>query len=142
MANHEDAQRNPEPSESSAETPTYADELPNACPPADASAATGTFYATHRASPPDGLDFRTAASRDVFKRADECKRRGNSIMASIEDARQLCRAYPDVHVYVSAGALEAQHGMLLRDETKKYPSHHTLWRFYGVTMHDIFVKVV
>lgn len=122
--------------------PGYADELPSACPPADAFDATGTFYATHRMPSPDANDFRTAAARNAFKGQDECKRRGNSIMASLDDARQLCRAHPDVHVYVSEGALKAMHGKLLKNGSTRYPSHYTLWRYTGVTMHHIFTKVV
>lgn len=120
----------------------FADELPEACPPDDAIDASGTFYATHRLSPPDVNDFRTAAARNAFKGQNECKRRGNSVMASLDDARQLCRAYPDVHVHVSEGVLKQEHGKLLEHGSMRYPSHHTLWRYAGVTMHSIFVKVV
>ena len=120
----------------------FADELPEHCPPADASPAEGKFYSTHRSSPPDAMDFQTAAQRGVFLGADECKRRGNSVMASIADARQLCRAYPDVYLFVSEGILSASSGMLKIDGTKRYPSHHTLWRFVGVTMHSIFARIV
>ncbi len=120
----------------------YADELTDNRPPCEAVDATGTFYATHRASPPDGKDFRTAAARNAFRGQNECKRRGNSIMASLQDAEQLCRAHPDVHVHVSEGVLRAEHGRLLEDGSKRYPSHHTLWRYAGVTMHGIFLKIV
>jgi hypothetical protein len=122
--------------------PHYADELPDACPPGDAVDATGTFYATHRVLPPNGNDFLTAAARNSFPGQNECKRRGNSVMASLDDARHLCRAHPDVHVFVSEGALNAAHGKLLEDGSRRYPSHHTLWRYAGVTMHGIFIKVV
>jgi hypothetical protein len=122
--------------------PQFADELPDACPPGDAIDASGTFYATHRVSPPDVNDFRTAAARNAFKGQNECKRRGNSVMASLDDARQLCRAYPDVHIHVSEGVLNQEHGKLLEDASMRYPSHHTLWRYAGVTMHGIFDKVV
>lgn len=130
------------PMESSPSRSAYADELPEFCPPPDAVRATGKFYAAHRVSPPDALDFRTAAERGVFNRGDLCKRRGNSVLASLEDARQLCRAHPDAYLYVSEGLLEPRHGMILKNETRNYPSHHTLWRFAGVTMHGIFVRVV
>jgi hypothetical protein len=63
-------------------------------------------------------------------------------MASLDDARQLCRAHPDVHVFVSQGVLSFEHGKMLEDGSKRYPSHHTLWRYSGVTMQGIFTKVV
>lgn len=122
--------------------PQYADELPAGCPLGGATDATGTFYATHLASPPDANDLRTAAERDVFIGRNECKRRGNSVMASIDDAKQLCRAHPDLHKFVPEGVLEVRHGKLLKDGSDYYPSHHTLWRYAGVTMHSIFSKVV
>lgn len=120
----------------------YADELPGACPPCAAIDAAGTFYATHRVEVPDVSDFRTAAARNAFPGHNECKRRGNSLMASLDDARQLCRAHPDIDIFVSEGVLKAEHGKLLEDGSKRYPSHHTLWRYGGVTMHSIFIKVV
>jgi len=135
-------EKNVEKWEKSPATVSFADELTNDCPPAIATPATGTFYAAHRVSPPDRLDFTTAASRDVFRSGNECKRRGNSIVASVDDARHLCRAHPDSYAYVSEGVLTNAHGMLVRDETRKLPSHHTLWRLSGVTMHSIFTKVV
>lgn len=140
MPDGDQAQVNP--AANAMNVPQYADELPDACPPGDALAATGTFYATHRVSPPDASDFRTAAVRNAFKGQDECKRRGNSVMAALDDARQLCRAHPDVHIFISEGVFEAEHGKLLEDESKRYPSHHTLWRYAAVTMHSIFSKVV
>jgi hypothetical protein len=120
----------------------FADILPAACPPHDAVDASGTFYSTHRMSPPNGNDFLTAAARNAFHGQDECKRCGNSIMASLEDARQLCRAHPDVHVYVSEGVLRPEHGKMLKNSSNRNPSHHTLWRYMGVTMHSIFIKVI
>jgi hypothetical protein len=101
----QDNEANFESAGNSSNGPVYADELSEDCPPRAATAATGTFYAAHRAAPPDELDFRTAAARNVFPGANECKRRGNSIVASVEDARQLCRAYPDAYAYVSEGTL-------------------------------------
>jgi hypothetical protein len=123
--------------------PQYADELPsNNCPPEAATKASGTFYAAHCSSPPDANDFRTAAARNAFSKQDECKRRGNSVMASLDDARQLCHAHPAVYRFVSEGVLKPEHGKLLENASGRYPSHHTIWRYAGVTMHDIFTKVV
>lgn len=122
--------------------PKYACDLPDGCPPHGAVEADGTFYATHLANPPDQNDFRTAAERNVFKGKDECMRRGNSVMASLKDARHLCRAYPAVHSYVSEGFLKPEHGMLLHNGSNSRPSHHTLWRYSSVAMHDIFRTVI
>jgi hypothetical protein len=130
------------PAENISVVRAFADELPDMCPPPGATSANGIFYATHRTAPPGQFDFRTAAARNVFKGGDECKRRGNSVVASVDDARHLCRAYPDSYAYVSEGELNATHGMIVKDETNRLPSHHTLWRFAGVTMHSIFTKVL
>ena len=140
MADADQAQDNP--AANAMNVPKYADELPAGCPRGGATDATGTFYATHRSSTPDSNDFRTAAGRNAFNGGNECKRRGNSVMASLDDAKQLCLAHPDVHVYVSEGVVEARHGKLLKDGSNRYSSHHTLWRYAGVTMHIIFSKVV
>ena len=120
----------------------FEDDLPDGCPPAEAVSAGGQFYATHRSLPPDADDFRTAAGRGAFPGGDDCQRHGNSVMADLADARHLCRLYPDVHRHVSRAALAATDGMLSANPTRCFPSHHTLWRFAGVTMHGLFAEVV
>ena len=116
----------------------YEHELPDGCPPADAVDSDGSFYATHRNDPPGDDDFRTAAERGAFPRGDACERHGNSIMERVEDALHLCRLHPDLHRYVSRGQLQPDYGVVSITPTKRFPSHHTFWRYKGVSMHDLF----
>lgn len=119
----------------------YLKEL-GSCPPPGAKPQEGEYYACHSSNPPTATDFRTAAERGVHPQGDECKRRGNSILADLEDAKSLTKRHPLVFKHVSKGNITRDAGVLLHTQSRGAKSHHTFWVCDGVKMHDLFTKVV
>jgi len=73
----------------------YREQLPPDCPPDDAEEITAeiTVFRLVRGNPPRDGDFRSQRAekpRAIFK-VTECRARGLSVFAMLEDARNLCK---------------------------------------------------
>lgn len=133
---------NPDPQTTAIDRPyAFQDEFPPKCPPDDAKPTEATFYACHYDNPPSQKDFTTAAQRGVFRNSCQCRRRSHSIVLDLADARGLCKSYPDKFRFVSIGNLTKLHGVCAATPGS-FPSHHSLWRYSSVSMHEIFASVV
>src|SRR5579859_4125687 len=83
----------------------FDDDLPEGCPPSQATLGNATFYAAHKDRPPSSSDFTTAWQRNAFPIGLECNRKSNSVMAGEADARHLLKLYPTRYRFVSSGAV-------------------------------------
>jgi hypothetical protein len=122
--------------------PIFAGELPEGCPPATAAAGDVVFYAAHRDNPPSDFDFTTAFQRKAYKNSPECERKCNSVMADESHARHLLDAVPDRFKFVSRGHVQATHGVWEHSPAPGRESHHSLWLYVGVRMHDVFIEIL
>jgi hypothetical protein len=110
------------------------------CPPGNAVAREGLFYAFHDSNPPDAADFQTAAQRMAYlgKKEDECKRRSNSVWSDLNALRsrvqELQRRHPMRYRHISSGQINAKHGLL---DCGNGP-HHSFWVCRTTSMHQIF----
>ncbi len=116
----------------------FQDEFPSGCPPADAVARDGIFFACHRESPPSSSDFTTAAQRDAYVGGCECRRRAHSIWSDLKAAQGLLKSYPRRFKYVSRGKVKKIHGV--HAPTSARATHHSFWRYEDVAMHEIFTE--
>lgn len=122
------------------ENPRFPD-LPEDCPPADAEHVNAIYYCCHSQNPPGVNDFLTAAESGSFLDRPECRRRSNSILRDLSDAREMAKRTP--RRFISAGQIERIHGKVLSTPSRRAgQSHCSLWRYEGVRMHDIFMQRV
>lgn len=120
----------------------FSGDLPDGCPPAGCADSEMTFYAAHRDSPPSEFDFTTAFERNAYRTDPECERKCNSVMRTIEDAQHLVSAVPRRYSRISRGRFLRTHGVWKHTPDQNYPSHHSLWLYAGIRMHNIFTETV
>lgn len=117
----------------------WTDELPEDCPPADASEPGGLFYRLVVTDPPTAEDFMSQAdlapSRDWGPPAKDCAARGLSLQGSDEDVAILRNRIPSLRTkYTAQGNLDRALGLLKHTPSRHYKAHHTWWvpRDYAV----------
>jgi hypothetical protein len=64
------------------------------------------------------------------------------VVPSFNDARHLVKLAPGRFRFVSRGVLTPGHGKLKHTPSGRHPSHDSLWRYSGITMHMLFTTVV
>ncbi len=109
----------------------FAEQLPESCPPASASAPAGEVYYRLVSSFPPGLeDFRSTRSErpTAYLGNDECVALSVS-MHSTETSCKAMRKYPRLRTKVVVGlSLPPESGLLKKTFG---PDHHSWWRYDG-----------
>jgi len=107
---------------------TWAEDLPDDCPPNDATELHGAFYRLVESIPPIERDF--CSLRKVFPlksfKTNECIARACSLMNTPEDCIALRKLPNQRHKQVVQIMLSGKNGV--GKKTGKSPSHFSWWR--------------
>jgi hypothetical protein len=110
---------------------------PQGCPPAAATAATGTiFRVVHNPFAP--RDFRSPAEKGTLPTADPCMRVGLSVLPTEQDALHTANLFPPLGDHIAAADLAADHGKLMRTPTRTQQQHMTWWPSLGLDRASLF----
>ena len=120
----------------------FPDDWPEACPPNDSNEADGVVFAAARSTPFARLDFSSANDRGAFKDADECERRGVSVMKEKSDVEALLERFKRKFKHIAKAELSSTHGRLKDTPREFAKSHCTLWPRETVNLKDLFEVIV
>lgn len=106
------------------------EELPQYCPPADASQSIGTYYRIADGNPASSADYfsqRKLQPDKVFKGQgiDECITRAVSLFKDVADAKKRLKLPKFRHSYIARVDLEPKDGMIKKTFRD---SHYSWWR--------------
>lgn len=123
-----------------AATNSYPSDWPEHCPPADAIPASGNYFRVGKKDQPDEDEFKSMAELNRALDADNCQRRGLSLVRTLADARHQKRMFQRLGSKIYRGELSAEHGHT-KPTKGKSPSHTTWWPFAGVLRATLFSVV-
>jgi hypothetical protein len=114
-------------------------DLPAGCPPKDAISGPKLLYRLVTGRPPGADDFRTTREEGTFKNGDPCQRCSISTQASIEGARALRAAIPNLaERMIAQGTVPAGAGNLKPTPRENNPDHWSWWPTMGISRHTLF----
>jgi hypothetical protein len=116
----------------------YDSEWPKDCPPADAESGPFQCFRAVKAFP-DPNEFRSSYESNLFKNVCPCRRRGLSILSSLEAAEHHQELFKDRKVIVTANLLP-EHGVVKATPTRDQPNHYTWWPPNGLNRLAPFSK--
>ena len=131
--------------ESATSASEFPADLPQGCPPDDASYAWGTVYRIVKSNPLSADDFRTWFEEGKAPRpGKECDSHGLSVFREVDHAVSYSERYPYLGELIAQASLSEQHGKIAPTprvfEGVTY-THETWWPYQNLERHVLFEVV-